>query len=197
MKKIYYYCYVTINKITGKMYVGEHSTTNLNDKYLGSGKALKDSFKKYRKKNFLRVILKFYKNKNNAHIDQERYIDMFDTLTPNGYNISPSGGTNISGRHSPETIEILRKLSTKYLDPIQHKREWRKKYRESPKGKLVQQKSDEKRSKNPKRMMYKKIQWSTEDAIQKRAIRARRSYLKNREKILNKQKERKQQKKEV
>jgi len=49
MKK-YNYVYVTTNLINGAQYVGDHSTNNLNDDYLGSGKYLFRSIKKYKKK---------------------------------------------------------------------------------------------------------------------------------------------------
>jgi len=45
-----HYNYITTNKINGKQYVGAHSTNNINDGYLGGGKAIKLAKKKYRKK---------------------------------------------------------------------------------------------------------------------------------------------------
>ena len=35
----YHFVYITTNTINGKQYVGDHSTNNINDHYLGSGKA--------------------------------------------------------------------------------------------------------------------------------------------------------------
>jgi len=45
--KKYHYIYKTTCKVTGKFYVGMHSTDNLDDGYLGSGKILGYSRQKY------------------------------------------------------------------------------------------------------------------------------------------------------
>jgi group I intron endonuclease len=94
--------YVVINKINGKCYVGSHVLKKDKDKYIGSGNLIKQSIKKYGRKNFIRLDLKFYQSILEARYDEKYYINMFDTLTPNGYNISPTGGMgdNNFGRHS-------------------------------------------------------------------------------------------------
>lgn len=53
----YHIIYKTTNLINGKIYVGMHSTDNLNDGYLGSGWILKQAIKKYGKENFKREVL--------------------------------------------------------------------------------------------------------------------------------------------
>jgi len=49
--------YKTVNIITGKYYIGIHSTDKLEDGYLGSGTILKRSVKKYGRKNHIRMTL--------------------------------------------------------------------------------------------------------------------------------------------
>lgn len=56
-QKKYHYIYKTTCTVTGKFYVGMHSTDNLEDGYLGSGKILGYSRKKYGDENHVREIL--------------------------------------------------------------------------------------------------------------------------------------------
>lgn len=103
MEKKYNYVYITTNLINGKQYVGDHSSDKLNDNYIGSGKIIKSAIKTYGKENFKREILEYFANKQDAFDAQERYINEFNTLSPNGYNISPKGGGQVNGGISEET----------------------------------------------------------------------------------------------
>jgi hypothetical protein len=58
-EKKYHYIYKTTCKINNKFYVGRHSTDDLNDGYIGSGKYLKRVIRKYGKENFDVEILEF------------------------------------------------------------------------------------------------------------------------------------------
>jgi hypothetical protein len=63
MEKQFNYVYATTNVITKKQYIGDHSTDNLDDGYLGSGKILKEAKRKYKRENFRREILEFFDTK--------------------------------------------------------------------------------------------------------------------------------------
>jgi len=56
-QKKYHYIYKTTCQITGKFYVGMHSTDNIDDGYLGSGKILGYSRRKYGDENHKKEIL--------------------------------------------------------------------------------------------------------------------------------------------
>jgi len=62
-QKKYHYIYKTTCNVTNKYYVGMHSTYNLEDGYLGSGKRLRYSINKYGKENHKKIIIEFLPNK--------------------------------------------------------------------------------------------------------------------------------------
>ena len=47
MKKTHYLIYEIKNIVNGKIYIGQHTTDNINDGYKGSGFALWEAYKKY------------------------------------------------------------------------------------------------------------------------------------------------------
>ena len=102
-KKKYNFVYLTTNLINGKKYIGDHSTNDLNDCYIGTGSYIKRAIKKYGKNNFGKQILENFETKKEAFDNQEKYINEYNTLVPNGYNISPKGGLGNPGCHSKET----------------------------------------------------------------------------------------------
>jgi len=99
MRKKYNYVYITTNLINGKQYVGDHSTDDLDDNYLGSGRPLfKNALKKYGKENFKRKILETFDTKEEAELNQEKYIKKFKThKSYGGYNLDWCGGVGING----------------------------------------------------------------------------------------------------
>ncbi len=57
--KKYHFIYKTTNLINGKFYIGMHSTSNLKDGYLGSGKRLWFSIKYHGRENHIIEIKSF------------------------------------------------------------------------------------------------------------------------------------------
>ena len=112
IEKKFNFVFITTNLINGKQYVGDHSTDDLEcsktKNYLGSGRPhFYNAKKKYDLSNFKREILEFFPTKLEAFNAQEKYIKEYDTLAPNGYNISPKGGHNVNGCWSEESKQKL------------------------------------------------------------------------------------------
>lgn len=62
-EKKYHFIYKTTCLITKKYYIGMHSTDNLEDGYMGSGKALKFSIERYGKENHKVEIIEMVENR--------------------------------------------------------------------------------------------------------------------------------------
>jgi group I intron endonuclease len=108
--KKFHFTYITTNLYNGKQYVGDRSCDNPEkDPYLGSGDYFKNALKLYGKKNFVRKILEFFPTKQEAFNAQEKYIKEYNTLIPNGYNISPKGGHNCPNSWSDESVKKISK----------------------------------------------------------------------------------------
>ena len=87
----YKYFYKITNNINGCFYYGIHSTNDLDDGYMGSGKRLKKAYKKYGVENFTKEILKYFDtlkelNDYEAEIVNEEMIN-----NPCCYNMSLGG----------------------------------------------------------------------------------------------------------
>ena len=90
-----YYIYRITNKINGKTYIGQHKYKKLNDSYMGSGKILKQSIKKYGIENFKKEILVFnISKKDQADLLEKTFIvsEREKVGVENCYNIADGGG---------------------------------------------------------------------------------------------------------
>ena len=99
------FVYISTNLINGKQYIGSHNYSR--KKYFGSGILIKKALIKYGDKNFKREILIECNTIEEARELEEFYIKKYNTLNPNGYNISPSGGLTLYGCHSKETRKLI------------------------------------------------------------------------------------------
>jgi hypothetical protein len=107
---MYHIVYLTTNLINNKIYVGVHSTWNLNDSYLGSGKKLHLAITKYGIKNFKRQILYYCLTSNDAYEIEKQIININFIKLENTYNIS-IGGRNRSFKGFHHTKLSKNKIS--------------------------------------------------------------------------------------
>ena len=108
MEKKYNYVYKVVNTINDKVYIGDHSTNNEITFYKGGGLYLNNAKRKYGRKNFTLIPLEYFPTKQEAFNTQEKYILEYNSIAPNGYNLSPKGGCGVQGCFSEESIQKMR-----------------------------------------------------------------------------------------
>jgi hypothetical protein len=101
-----YLVYKTTNLVNGNIYIGVHETYNINDRYLGSGKIIKQAIKKYGKHNFTKEILKIFKTRGEAFEYERALVDAEFITRSDVYNIT-EGGEGVK-THSPAGLMSIR-----------------------------------------------------------------------------------------
>lgn len=91
-QKTIHYLYKTTCLVTGRYYVGMHSTSKLDDGYMGSGKRLRYSLRKYGIDNHVKEIIKFFESRE-LLIEAEIKAITPDMITDNNCMNIMSGGT--------------------------------------------------------------------------------------------------------
>jgi hypothetical protein len=71
----YHYIYKTTCQVTGRYYIGMHSTDDLEDGYKGSGKRLWYSIKKYGLDKHICTVLEFLTNREELRIRERELVD--------------------------------------------------------------------------------------------------------------------------
>lgn len=89
--KRYHYLYQITNLLDGKIYIGIHSTTNLEDGYEGSGILLGRAISKYGLSNFEKEILSFYNNRIELANAEFEIVNEEFVNNPNTYNMTIGG----------------------------------------------------------------------------------------------------------
>jgi tRNA G26 N,N-dimethylase Trm1 len=113
-KKIHF-IYKTTNVLNNNYYIGVHSTNNMNDGYLGSGKRLKYSINKYGKENFKIEIIEMVESRE-LLFERERELVNQDILKdPHCMNLKVGGNGGIFSN------EHMKKLSKYGNDAFRHK----------------------------------------------------------------------------
>ena len=121
--KKYHFIYKTTNKINGKYYYGMHSTDNLEDGYIGSGKRLWYSIRKYGKDNFIIERLEFFDDRERLCEAEKILINdviIKDPLCMN-LKLGGEGGGIFHGKNGFCNPEVARKGRLK-VNKILHER---------------------------------------------------------------------------
>lgn len=87
----YHYLYRIKNIENDKIYLGIHSTKNMDDGYFGSGDALKDAIAKYGKDKFVKENLEFFDTRQELEAREEELVDDVFVDRHDTYNLIKGG----------------------------------------------------------------------------------------------------------
>ena len=135
LQKKFYYIYKITNLINQKIYIGAHSTNDINDGYMGSGKGIKCAISKYGIANFQKEILEYFDNVDSMFLKEKEIVNEQFVKNKNTYNDVVGGNKPPVGRRkgipaSEETKQKIREARAKQITTD----ETRRKMSESRKG---------------------------------------------------------------
>lgn len=122
----YHYIYKTVDLRNGNYYLGMHSTSDLEDGYLGSGKRLRHTIRKYGKENFKLEILEFLPNRESL-VKREKELITEDIIKdPKCINLIKGGqGGFISEEQQRfRSLKAAAALKQKFLSDPESKKSW-------------------------------------------------------------------------
>lgn len=120
----FYIIYKTTNILNRKYYIGKHSTSNLNDGYLGSGKILGYSINLHGRQNFKIEILEFCNNKKSLALREKEIVNENILKDPLCMNLVVGG----DGGWYNDTAKSL-KANNKKLWLLKNDINWANQYR--------------------------------------------------------------------
>ena len=114
-----------------------HSTSNLEDGYIGSGKRLWYSIKKYGRENFKIEILEFVENRSSLKLREKELVNESLLLDPLCMNLQLGGGGGFANEDHMKKAQskggssTFRLLNERHLDKLKNDSEYKLKYSES------------------------------------------------------------------
>ena len=109
--------YLITNKINGKIYIGKHSTDNLDDGYMGSGLLIKKAIQKCGIENFTKEYLAFCDTEEKLNWLEKFYIKKYKAREV-GYNLTDGGDGHLGFIMSEETKEKISKSHKGITSPF-------------------------------------------------------------------------------
>lgn len=143
-KRKYHFIYKTICLITSKYYIGMHSTNNLKDGYIGSGKKLWFSIKKYGKENHKIEILEFLPDRKSLSNREKEIVNdkLLEDIQCMNLKLGGDGGfTDIKHQEKCLNAAILSLKNKRKNVPGFAEREKQNYYKMSILGRLIQEKN--------------------------------------------------------
>ena len=111
-RKKYHFIYKTTNLLSGRYYIGMHSTDDLNDGYLGSGTYLKRSITKHGKENHSIEILEFLNSREELAAREREIVSLQEIAKKECMNLKVGG----EGGFTVEQAKKGRQTTDKVLE---------------------------------------------------------------------------------
>ena len=108
---MYGYIYETYDTLTNKYYIGKHKSESYDENYFGSGKIINKIINK-RKETLKNQLICWCDTLEELNEKEKYYIQEYNSLNPNGYNIS-KGGDGGAIHFQKHSIESKKKMSEK------------------------------------------------------------------------------------
>jgi group I intron endonuclease len=107
--------YQVTNLIDNKIYIGKHSTNNINDSYLGSGEYLNRAIKKYGKENFKKEILYIFDTEEESLLKEMEIVNKEFVSRKDTYNVTLGGrGSFFHLKGIPKSEETRKKIGDSF-----------------------------------------------------------------------------------
>lgn len=115
---MFFILYKTTNLINNKIYIGIHTSSVLDDEYLGSGALLKKAIKKYGKENFKRETIKLCSNLEELLLEERKIVNKDFCMRRDVYNLEIGGrGGKIFTQEIKDKISKTQK--TRYKNGVE------------------------------------------------------------------------------
>jgi len=117
-EKKYHFIYKTTNKLSGRYYIGMHSTNNLDDGYMGSGNRLRLAIRKHGKENFIREILEYCNTRDELRIQEAKVITLEEVAKEECMNLAVGGEGGYTNSGGPEAFAKKVKEDKEFGDRV-------------------------------------------------------------------------------
>lgn len=179
-----YTVYRTQNIVNGRYYFGVHKTKNMDDRYLGSGAALKREIAEYGRQAFLKNVCFVFDALDDAFAKEIELVETY-RADPLCYNLQRGGsgrfewinlmGLRADNRNNPKRIEaVIRAMKARAgckLQPLSLER--KQKIRAKLQGRVVGNRTEETREKIRAANKGKMLSEETKEKIRKSQLEQR------------------------